>query len=214
VPSEGGQATPGATRDGGLVARPAFALVYVLALALTAAGAVRGTLRAHAERELSRTGKAQWIWYTRDVREPRELAFVATRDVVLPRRPARATAKVFSDRWHVLWVNGRRAGSGRQRPGDPLALHSIETALKPGVNRIAIEAGSDTGVGGLLFSLDLSDAGRNAVVSDGRWRVDPSREAIRSGGRYAAAVWGRPPMYPWGWPRVPRPKEVGSRGER
>lgn len=207
MPSETGQAIRDPARDGGLLARPAFALAYVLALALTAAGAIRGTLRAHAERELSRTGRAQWIWYTRDVKEPRELGFVATRDVVLPRRPARATAKVFADRWHVLWVNGRKAGSGRQSPGDPLALHSIETALQPGINRIAIEAGSETGVGGLLFSLDLSDAGRNAVVSDGRWRVDPSRDAIRSGGRYRAAVWGRPPMYPWGWPRLPLPNE-------
>jgi hypothetical protein len=46
------------------------------------------------------------------------------------------------------------------------------------------------------------------VYSDGRWRVDPSRDAIQSGGRYRAEVWGRPPMYPWGWPRLPRPNEV------
>jgi hypothetical protein len=105
-------------------------------------------------------------------------------------------------------VNGRRAGSGRQRPGDPLVLHEIAGLLSRGVNRIAIEAGSRTGVGGLLFSLDLADSGRDVVYSDGRWRVDPSRDAIRSGGRYRAEVWGRPPMYPWGWPRLPRPNEV------
>lgn len=214
MPFDVGQTARDPARDRALLARPGFAFVYVLALALVAAGAIRATLRAHEERELSRTGRAQWIWYTHDVKEPAPLAFVATRDVVLPRRPSRATAKVFADEWHVLWVNGRRAGAGRHRPGDPLALHSIETALAPGVNRIAIEAGSESGVGGLLFSLDLSGGGRNAVVSDGRWRVDLSRDAIRSGARYRAEVWGRPPMYPWGWPRAPRPEEVSSSSEQ
>jgi len=71
-------------------------------------------------------------------------------------------------------------------------------------------AGSETGAGGLLFSLDLTDSGRDAMVSDDRWRVDTSRDAIRSGGRYRPAVWGRPPMYPWGWPRVPRPNEPAA----
>ena len=179
-------------------------------VAISAFAAIRATLLAHAEREYSRTGSARWIWYSRDVKEPREIAFVATRDVALDRRPARAIAKVFGDRWHVLWVNGRRAGSARQRPGDPLALYDVSSYLNPGVNRIAVEAGSDTGVGGLLFSLDVSDRGRDAVVSDERWRVDPDRRAIFSGGRYRPNVWGAPPMYPWGWPRLPRPNEVSA----
>ncbi len=191
-----------------LPSRPGFALLYALALLLAAAGAIHATLRAHSDRELSRTGDARWIWYSRDVKEPRPIAFVATRDVVLDRAPARATAKIFSDRWHVLWVNGRKAGGVSQSPGAPLALYEIAPLLSRGVNRIAIEAGSDTGAGGLLFSLDLSDSGRDAVVSDVRWRVDPSRDAIRTGGRYRPAVWGSPPMYPWGWPRLPRPDEL------
>jgi hypothetical protein len=181
--------------------------LYVLAVAIAALAAARAVLSAHAERELSRTGAARWIWYSRDVKEPRELAFVATRDVVLGRRPSRATAKVFGDRWHVLWINGRRVGGARQKPGDPLALYEVAPYLAAGRNRIAIETGSETGIGGLLFSLDISDWGRDAVVSDGRWRVDPSRRAIIDGGRYRPDVWGSPPMYPWGWPRVPRPDE-------
>lgn len=193
-----------------LPSRPGFALLYALALLLAAAGAIHATLRAHSDREHSRTGDARWIWYSRDVKEPRPIAFVATRDVVLDRAPTRATAKIFADNWHVLWVNGRKAGGARQRPGAPLALYEIAPLLSRGVNRIAIEAGSDTGAGGLLFSLDLSDSGRDAVVSDVRWRVDLSREAIRAGGRYRPAVWGSPPMYPWGWPRLPRPNEAAS----
>lgn len=190
-----------------LFSRPSLALFYLLALAIAATAAIRATLRAHEERELSRTGRAEWIWYSREVKEPSPIGFVATRDVVLDRAPERATAKVFVDAWHVLWVNGKRVGGGRQSPGDPLVLYEAAPWFREGVNRIAIEAGSDTGVGGVLFSLDLSLSGRDAVVSDGRWRVDTSMDAISSGARYRPAVWGRPPMYPWGWPRLPRPNE-------
>ena len=193
-----------------LFSRPSFAILYVLALAIAATAAVRATLRAHAEREFSRTGRAEWIWYSREVKEPNPISFIATRDVVLDRKPERATVKLFVDAWHVLWVNGKRVGGGKHAPGDPLALYEAAPWFTSGVNRIAIEAGSETGVGGLLFSLDLSLAGRDAVVSDGRWRVDTSPEAVVSGGRYRAAVWGRPPMYPWGWPRLPRPDELGE----
>jgi hypothetical protein len=205
-----GQGTENTLTRETLPSRPGFALLYALALLLAAAGAIHATLRAHSDREHSRTGDARWIWYSRDVKEPRPIAFVATRDVVLDRPPTGATAKIFADNWHVLWVNGRKAGGASQRPGAPLALYEIAPLLSRGVNRIAIEAGSDTGAGGLLFSLDLSDSGRDAVVSDVRWRVDPSREAIRAGGRYRPAVWGSPPMYPWGWPRLPRPNEAAS----
>ena len=198
-----------------LIARPSFALLYVLVLAIAATAAIRATLRAHEERELSRTGRAEWIWYSREVKEPSPIAFVATRDVVLDSAPERATAKVFVDAWHVLWVNGKRVGGGSQSAGDPLALYEAAPWFREGVNRIAIEAGSETGVGGILFSLDLSLSGRDAVVSDGRWRVDTSTSAISSGARYRPAVWGRPPMYPWGWPRVPRPNErTGNEAEK
>lgn len=209
MPPEIGQGKESPARaDSSVWSRPAFAWIYALVVTIAAFAAVRATLGAHADREFSRTGQARWIWYSRDVREPRALFFVATRDVLLAQRPSRATAKVFGDRWHVLWVNGRRIGGARQRPGDPLALYEVAADLSRGVNRIAIESGSDTGIGGLLFSLDVSDWGRDAVFSDRRWRVDPDRRAIRSGGRFRPAVWGRPPMYPWRWPRLPRPQEL------
>jgi hypothetical protein len=194
-----------------LFSRPGFAILYVLAVAIAATAAIRATLRAHAERELSRTGRAEWIWYSREVKESAPIAFVATRDVLLDRKPDRATVKLYVDAWHVLWVNGNRVGGGKHAPGDPLALYEAAPWFHAGINRIAIEAGSETGVGGLLFALDLSLSGRDAVVSDERWRVDTGREAIVSGGKYRAAVWGRPPMYPWGWPRMPRPNELGER---
>jgi hypothetical protein len=196
------------TADGSVLSRPAPAALYALAVLIAATAGLVSLVRAHADRLASHTGAAEWIWYARGQRKPVALHFYATREIVLKEKPSRATAKVFVDREHVLWVNGRRAGEGSQRPGDPLALHPIEALLEPGMNRIAVEASHPTGAGGILFSLDIAGYGRDALVSDGEWRVDLDPAAIRSGGRYEPVVWGRPPQYPWAYPRMPRPNEL------
>jgi len=196
------------TPDASWFARPAGAALYALAVLVAGAAALLALTRAHADRAASHTGAAQWIWYTSRLPKPLPLRFYATRDVVLPERPSRAMVKLFVDREHVLWVNGRRAGAGTQFPGDPLALYRIEPLLVPGPNRIAVEAAHPTGAGGILFSLDVAGFGRDAVVSDAEWRVDLDASAITEGGRYRPMVWGRPPQYPWGYPRMPRPNEL------
>ncbi len=106
------------------------------------------------------------------------------------------------DRRFVLFVNGSRVGTGAKRPGDVLSLFDVAGWLHPGTNRVVIEAESPTGVGGILFALDLGTEWRNAVVSDENWRVAPSEPVLRRVGGTPAAVWGRPPMYPWGYPRL------------
>ena len=115
-------------------------------------------------------------------------------------------------REHVLYVNGVRVGAGSHRPEDPLALYEVAPLLVAGRNRVALEAGSPTGIGGVLLSLDVDGFGRDAVVTDAGWRVDLEASALDSveGGRYRPIVWGRPPQYPWGYPRMPRPNELGS----
>jgi hypothetical protein len=193
------------------LARPAAAWLAAIAGAVLAFAAMASLIRAHADRMHLATGGAEWIWYTNRVPEAHPITFVATRDFVLDRAPEHALAKVFVDRGHVLYVNGTRAGSGTQRPGDPLAVYQVASLLKTGINRIAIEAESPTGIGGILFSLDVHLSGRDAVVSDGRWRVDLAREAVEVGARYRPAVWGRPPQYPWGYPRIPEPRELEVR---
>ena len=174
---------------------------------MLAGAALSAVSSAHADRQKLATGEADWIWYSSGSREPRPLRFFATREIALERSPSKATAKVFVDREHALFVNGEVVGRGTQAPGDPLRLYRLEEFLKPGVNRIGIEASSATGVGGILFSLDLDALGRDAVVSDGQWRVDLSPGALTAGGRYRPMVWGRPPQPPWGYPRMPRPEE-------
>ena len=190
------------------LSRPGPALFYALMVLVVAAAALRALVRAHEDRMRLATGRAEFLWYSGRVPEPRPLRFWATRDFELPSKPGRALAKVFVDREHVLYINGVRAGGGNQRPGDPLAVYEVAALLAPGRNRVALEAGSPTGIGGVLFSLDVEGFGRDAVVTDARWRVDLEPSALAEGGRYRPIVWGRPPQYPWGYPRMPRPNEL------
>ncbi len=196
------------------LARPGVAWLYVLAVAVVGAAAARALVRAHADRMHGATGRAEWIWYTNRMTQPAPIRFFATRAFELPEKPDRALAKLFVDDEHVLWVNGERAGAaGQQRPGDALALYEIASFLQAGENRVTIEAASPTGLGGILMSVDIQGFGRDALVTDGAWRVDTSRDAITGPGRYRPVVWGPPPQYPWGFPRMPRPDEIeGKRG--
>jgi hypothetical protein len=202
-----GQETP-RSRERSILARPAAAALYAIATLVCAAAAITAVLSAHADRVALTTGSAEWIWYSPGPARPFPLRFFATREIVLPEAPTRATAKVFVDREHALFVNGAAVGGGIQRPGDPLRIYRLAPFLKAGTNRIAIEASSPTGVGGILFALDLNGFGRDAVVSDRLWRVDLAPEARTAGGRYRPMVWGRPPQEPWGYPRMPRPNEL------
>ncbi len=161
-------------------------------------------VRACRDRALLTTGEARWIWCSRDIRGPSPVRFYATREFVLQEVPRRATARVFVDRGWQLFINGSRVAAGQQRPGDRLEVLEVASFLKHGENRVAIQAESPTGAGGILFCLDL-DGRSNAVVSDANWRVGFSDAAIGHGGRAPALEWGRPPMYPWGYPRLPAP---------
>jgi hypothetical protein len=190
------------------LARPGAAWLFVLTVAVVGVAAARALARAHGDRMHGATGRAEWIWYTYPIPQPAPIRFFATRAFALAEKPGRALAKLFVDREHVLWVNGERAGAGQQRSGDPLALYEIASFLRAGENRVTIEAASPTGVGGILLSVDIQGFGRDALVTDGDWRVDPSRDSIAGTGRYRPVVWGRPPQYPWGYPRMPRPEEI------
>jgi hypothetical protein len=192
------QETPSRSRS--FWSRPAPAALFAIAAALIGSATVRALYRAHAGRPLLSTGRAEWIWYSSRVPKPVSLRFYAVREFTLAGSPARATARVFVDREHILYVNGQRAGAGTQRPGDPLAVYEVARFLHSGANRIAIEAASSTGIGGILFWMDGAGPAGELLVSDGRWRVDRDAAALTGGARYRPMVWGRPPQYPWGYP--------------
>jgi hypothetical protein len=155
-------------------------------------------VRAHEDRLHLATGKARWIWATRELPEPAPLRFEAVKEFSLSRPEGTGHARVFADRAYTLRVNGSLVGSGSQKPGDPLDDYDLSTRMRPGRNEIAIEASSPTGAGGILFWLDLGDGG--SVVSDASWEIQTGPEGSK---RRRAVVWGRPPMYPWGYPALP-----------
>lgn len=182
-----------------------------MALALAASAGLLALWRAREDRRFLVTGTARWIWCTRQISEPAPIRFRAWKDFRLDGAlPEAAPVRLFVDRDWVLEVNGERVGSGTQRPGDALSVLDLADRLRPGSNRISIEAGSCDGAGGLLFWMGLG-AGRE-IVSDGTWEVE--RLPAGSEPKRRAAVWGRLPMYPWRYPALPTglPRHPPPRG--
>jgi hypothetical protein len=179
------------------------ASLYALAMLALACAAGLAFHRRLEDREHRVTGRAEWIWYARAGRKPAPIRFYATRDVSLGSVPRRAEARFFVDPEYVLSVNGRRVDSGARRPGDSLAVLDLAPFLRAGANRIAIEATSPDGVGGILFSVAGEGLDPDAFASNALWSVSLDPAAVTQGGAAPAIVWGRPPQYPWGYPRLP-----------
>lgn len=196
---------------GSLLARPFPAALFLLAAAILAAAAGLAWSRAARDRANLVTDGAQWIWLMLDLGEREPLRFWAMREFSLEAVPAAARALLFVDPRGSLTINGSRFPPGEQRPGSPLRILDVAPALVAGTNRVVIEAESPTGAGGILFCLDLP--GGRKIVSDSSWRVARSEAALSAGGGRRAAVWGRPPMYPWGYPRAGRTDDRGLRTE-
>jgi hypothetical protein len=179
-----------------LLSRPPAAILFALFALIVAVAALLAWRRAASDRAHLVTGEARWIWLRLDFPEPATLRFEASREFRLDSAPPSAPVKLFVDPRGSLTVNGKRFASTDQQAGSPLRVFDVAPALVAGENRLVVEAESPTGAGGILFCLDLP--GGRRVVSDSSWRV---RSAGESGSR-PAAVWGRPPMYPWGYPRT------------
>jgi hypothetical protein len=186
---------------GSLLSRPFPAALFLLAVLLLAAAALLAWVRAARDRANLVTDGARWIWFTLDVYEQKPAHFWTWREFSLDAVPPKAAAKLFIDPGGSLTVNGSRFPRVEQRPGSSLAVLDVASSLIAGTNRVVIETESATGAGAILFCLDLPDGRR--VISDSSWRIALSEASIGSGDR-RAAVWGRPPMYPWGYPHLPR----------
>ena len=157
--------------------------------------------RSASDRANLATGSARWIWFKLDFPEPQALHFRAWREFRLESRPSKATARLFVDPRGSLTVNAKSFPVQEQHAGSPLRVLDVADALAAGLNRVSIETESPTGAGGILFCLELPDG--KSIVSDASWRITPL-DAPGSLEERPAAVWGRPPMYPWGYPKESR----------
>lgn len=188
------------------------------AAAFVAVLAVAGAERFAAQRLAPGHG-ARWIWAPGDLREGLPIAFYAARDVELE-EPVSARLAIVADETYVLYVNGRRLGSGSYRTLAPVDEYEIGDFLEAGTNRIVIELRSCRGAGGLLAELEIDgDAARRRVVGTGAdWRIfrrhDPALFGgwSRLDGGEPPQTWQRPPTGRWrlGETRARRPTAFRS----
>jgi hypothetical protein len=150
------------------------------------------------------TGGAEWIWTTNALERPHPEAglFVASLDLDAP--PPSALLKVCGDREYVVYINGSPAACGWSRPGFRLDLFDVGHLLRQGPNVIAAEVRSPSPAGGLLLALDVGGVGTNVLVSGPTfsWRRRFALGPHDPSDRRVPVVWGAPPRYPWGYPKL------------
>jgi len=181
------------------LARPALSFLFLLTAVVIGSAAVLGLVRRHQDRLHLATNGAHWIWLSSEFGEERApLGFFAAKDFDWEgggQGPARAL--LFVDRRYTFSFNGARVGEGEKKPGDPLDAYDVSRSLVRGRNRIRIGVESPDGAGGVLFLLTLPDGSR--IASGPSWKVAKTEQELESRPHFAA-VWGRPPMHPWGYP--------------
>src|SRR5882724_9814574 len=187
--------------------------LFALALGTHLVGAVRARLTLP-------TGEAEWIWKPLARDESSPVAFYLLRDFTLDPPPAAGRLLVSADEEYILYLNGRRIGSGRYAVGPSgrgtqLDRYEVGPLLAPGGNRLVAEVRSGRGAGGFLLAL-VDGAGHPLLGTDDRWRVFrrdqpfllrglvPLSPDLLLGTGEAVASWGLPPMGRWGRP-VPGP---------
>jgi hypothetical protein len=157
------------------------------------------------------------------------------RDFDLDPPPAHGRLLVAADEEYVLYLNGRRLGSGRYsgsggfgRRWTRLDTYEAGDWLTPGGNRLVAEVRSGRGAGGFLLALVDGVGGRPLLGTDGRWRVYrrdhpfllrglvPLSPKLILGTGEDVYSWGLPPLGRWGVPTAGpvRPLFPDLAGER
>lgn len=180
--------------------RPGRLFALILGLALLAAALERASLTVRAALA-EPDGGASWIWAPGLERTPDPVAFYAVRDFEIEDLEGRtARIAIVADETYILYVNGRRVGSGGYRRGAPSDLYDVTADLQPGRNRLVVELMSGRGAGGLLARLDLD--GHTLAATGADWRIFRRFEAgvlrgwsLEDG--EPAEVWRRPPTGRW-----------------
>jgi hypothetical protein len=192
-------------RPGGARSRR-WRIALYLAIVLVALGLAERGVRRLASSRLS-SGGAQWIWAAGALEASEPLAFYAVRDFELDVPPTRASARILADEAYILYVNGQRVGSGAYYAGAPLDSYPLDSLLRPGWNRVAVELRSRRGAGGLLCALFGDDERRPLIGSDRSWRILRDASGVVDGLSDSSAgspaqVWQSPPTGGWGLPRL------------
>ena len=139
------------------------------------------------------------------------MSFLAFRDFKIDEIVGRqAHLVITADESYVVYVNGRRVGSGGYRQGAAAQLYDVTADLGVGWNRLVVELASSRGAGGLLAALSLETQrpggeaadSQTVVVTDSGWRILRRWEdALLRGwpfiGGDGPRVWQRQPTGRW-----------------
>lgn len=180
--------------------------------------------RSAISHRLLPTRDAQWIWAPGFEGDPVPARFFLARQFELPFTVSDARLLARADQEYEVHLNGTWVGSNRYAAGT-VDAYEAGSLLRPGTNTLLVELRSTRGIGGLLFSLEISGTQGEVlrIVSDDSWGV--VRRGLRGlfGKRpelvspEAVAVLGTPPAGRWGPPRevIPKPTLAELRvGER
>jgi hypothetical protein len=156
----------------------------------------------YSQKFFDRTGRAEWIWGRLEMSRGTPLAFFATRDFDLPANRYFVRINIAGDPEYTLYFNGSAIGGRRMSDEDRrLDVYDVTPLARSKANRIVVAVRSTNGVGGLLASIDLAPENRNALVTDGAWKVIDSATPdlpLRDPGRGSSPVLlGRPPIGKW-----------------
>ncbi|PYQ52340.1 MAG: hypothetical protein DMF59_04965 [Acidobacteria bacterium] len=149
------------------------------------------------------TGRAQWIWAQHQLSRNIPVAFFATRNFDLPPNRQFTRIKVAVDPEYTLYFNGAQIGGRRIGEDSALDVYDVSKLSRDRGNRIVIAARSANGVGGVIASIDITDAYKNVEPTGSAWNIvrawrddlltrDPPRSWMAP-----PMLIGRPPIGRW-----------------
>src|SRR5438270_1533690 len=181
-------------------------LIIIAAAIFVVVAAVSRLELLYSHKFFDNTGSAQWIWQQNRLAKGDPAAFFAANKFDLPPNRAFTRIKMLGDPEYTLYFNGVAVG-GRHVGDDNEALdpYDVTKLARDKKNRMVVAVRSANGVGGLIASIDLTEAFGNFVVTGKdwhivrRWRDDlllhdpPSTEITRP------QLLGRPPARRWNY---------------
>jgi hypothetical protein len=168
------------------------------------------THRFYSDRFHRTTGRAEWIWAEHQLASGRPVAFFASHEFSVPERRRFVHLNVAGQQLYTIFLNGQLIG-GSLDDSVSLDRYDISGLVAEGANRLVIAARSDTGVGGILVTVDFGPMAQNAVRSGRHWSVErewrPQMLSTAAPAAEAPQLLGRPPIGRWNYPRR-RQREV------
>lgn len=158
---------PSSHRRAGPEARTWAGVALLLLLAL---GVVGERARWFARLSGAASIERVWIWSDDPPRKVEPSAFFVARDFELASFSDAARLELLGDPEYVVYVNGKRVGSGCAAGATEIDVYPVAPRLRTGWNRVVVELRSPTGSGALTLRLD-DGHGRTVLATDRDWLV-------------------------------------------